>query len=798
MPTSKDSIELHQILERAIHKKLGTVDHEDDVVIWESGVRASALQVLRRLADEQSEVADLLHTITTLEQNPDSANLTDLLAQLLSALEGAQQLSTDAPHALLCWSLARPRMTARALVFADQVDVQALGGDERVLFQLARLELWVNSGSLQRALEALGDMDVAGIDDPLVASLFQERASRIYWARNSAKALALLNDGIERLEAHLQFKPAGPREWRMKVQMYRARALMLMHLDRNRSAQESVDASVSCARTWLEVSSDDVKAQIALARSLRLSGDLLKQASRIVSSFRAYRESRQIIEALIKRLPNDPDLQAELPARHEVVGDLYFEKLELTQAWSAYQDCLAQTVNLAERDPDNVRWRREKVLTTLKMAGVLKHQYEHVKALTWLENAWREVEALLNRDPHSLGFQTLAIEVCEFAGRLEYDRHFHASARAWFERAWNMLQTCLQADTVASRWQAMQLALTLRASINDAALGEKSEASRELMRSRDLILQMLAEGRVNARLLSYLATFYKMMSVEMQHRGRMKDALSLMESSYQTVLHCVAQFSDSVAWQVMTASIELQLVQALRLNGKKQEATAMQDKAAKSFQKLSRAHLQDAEIYGQWLLASLQSLDMEEDASPLHEQHLLRLLKQIRRHSEKFPGHLMLTSDLQMATLGSLVDLYLSRQDMGMARHWLSERMALAARMEESCPASIVIEMQQVSVLTQTARLALQDGRAKDAVISASEGLERIEKYRRGEYHIAADAVPTGQLLLLLVTAFEAMGQDSKAARVIVQARRLAQWLRSTGTEHPAHLSLAFAIERLA
>lgn len=791
-------IRMHQVLERAIQKKLRSVDQEDEVVQWESGLRKAALAALEQHARSRPAIDALLKSVDRLEKDPAAPNLTDLLAQLLAALEEAAPVQAKWPHALLCLVMARPRMTGKALVYAQKIDPLCLDGNERYLFMLMRWELLVHSGKLQQAHEELEGLNTDGIRSRIMAAVFEERRARILWSRNSQEALQAVDRGISALKLdRARSNKQEIRRFRASAQLHRTRAQMLLSLDRLREAQAAADLSIEFARAWTQRVPEDVTAQIVLARNLRLNGEILADASRVMASFRSYRESRKIIEELLQRMPAEPALQAELPARHDVMGDLYFAKLQLAQAFEEYQASIAHSAHLAMRDPDNVRWAVEQVTTTLKMARVLKHQCDYRSALDLLEIAWQEVQKLLRTDSQSLGFQALAIEVCEFAGSMEYSRHQHHTAKRWFEQAQQRLAQSVAADDDSARWQLMQLSVDVQSASNDLYLGEVVSAAEQLMRAKALILKMLGEGRVSARLLSYLATFYMLMSVQMLHHGQIQRAVRLMLSAHQTALQCVRQFAGAKPWQILLASAEMQLAQGLQLCGKTHQSVRLLDKAAQSLQTLSQTHLQDFELHSQWLQAWLQSLDMSQHDPAGNEAQLLALLHQIRSHLDSMPSHEGLGSGLLIMAMGKLVELYLSVRDLHKAKEMARQRLQLAIEMVKACPSVHFLEMQHVSVLAQTAQLSLGQGDPAQAVLHASEGLRLIEKYSQGEYRIAADAVPVGQLMLTLASAYERMGQAANLARIAPQAMRLTRWLYSTGTQHPVHRALMLALAKV-
>jgi tetratricopeptide (TPR) repeat protein len=218
--------------------------------------------------------------------------------------------------------------------------------------------------------------------------------------------------------------------------------LLAKHFDLQR-ARDVYDKSLSIAKKLAAHYHDNNQLQRDLSASHEKIGDLLEVQENLDGAFQAYHDSLLITQRLYDDDPEKVDIQDDLALEHENIGGILLKQGNPQAALDHYQRSLAIREQLADEDPsEDVLWSHDHIGYTFK-------QLDQVQAATGeYQASYVIAERLAAADPENATWQYLSYrqlgQVRELEGNAE-------EALKIYCRAKNVIQSALPPGK--PRWQ---------------------------------------------------------------------------------------------------------------------------------------------------------------------------------------------------------------------------------------------------------------------------------------------------------------------------------------------------------
>jgi len=167
---------------------------------------------------------------------------------------------------------------------------------------------------------------------------------------------------------------------------------------------------------------------------------------------RKYQASKEILERLTRRDPDNTDWQRDLSVAHSRVGDMLQPRGDLAAALAEYQAYKAIMQHLTEADPDNSDWLRELSVRTDKVGGVLKCNGRR-EALAEYQAGKEIMQRLTERDEENSDCRvTCRYHTPRRTGRCKGRDSLAAAARE-YQTCKEILQRLTEHAPESSKWQ---------------------------------------------------------------------------------------------------------------------------------------------------------------------------------------------------------------------------------------------------------------------------------------------------------------------------------------------------------
>ncbi len=145
------------------------------------------------------------------------------------------------------------------------------------------------------------------------------------------------------------------------------------------------------------------------AKTFSNIGDVLKAKGMYEDALKAYGDSRQHIEILFHREPNNEEWRFELSSHHDRVSTVYFEQGNLEGAMRSNRIALDIRQRLAGRNPSNMRYNNALASSFHQEGAIFWRQGKQKEALQSFRTALTIRRKLLDFDPSSIAFK---VDLC--------------------------------------------------------------------------------------------------------------------------------------------------------------------------------------------------------------------------------------------------------------------------------------------------------------------------------------------------------------------------------------------------
>jgi serine/threonine-protein kinase len=237
------------------------------------------------------------------------------------------------------------------------------------------------------ALEAAG-----GISQDVI------EASRRLAESDPDRARRLLDSAADLYERLLPGE-AAPQALADKGRMLNDLAQAYLEMNVRDRAEQCLEEALAIHEQLVARSPRLLPYQLALARSQRIRGDVLRSRGSLAEALEAYQEAEATLRRLVELRANDPAFQHELSVTLSGIGAVYVQQEDLEQAGRAYEEAFARAARSGGEPSGPLDRRRQLALCHEQRGSVLRAYGDYKAALDQYGAAQEIYEELLNRDP---------------------------------------------------------------------------------------------------------------------------------------------------------------------------------------------------------------------------------------------------------------------------------------------------------------------------------------------------------------------------------------------------------------
>lgn len=257
----------------------------------------------------------------------------------------------------------------------------------------ALLEAFPNDSQVQRAV---------------VAELYRSVTSKD-WRGETAQAAGDLDRAFGLASALVDQEPSNTDWVRLLAVIAGAQGDLLNELEDLGAAREKYREQLRLSRRLLQLDPDDVSYRTQLAASLDSLGDLEYSSGDRVAAGDAWREGLEIRRSLAAS-PVGYEVRAGMISSLEKIAGLHGDDRQWEQAFASLDDAERTIVELDRLEPAAVRWRRERMIVTIRRGDLLSKAGRRREAeSSYLGSMKMADEALATRTATFTGYEDAII-----------------------------------------------------------------------------------------------------------------------------------------------------------------------------------------------------------------------------------------------------------------------------------------------------------------------------------------------------------------------------------------------------
>jgi tetratricopeptide (TPR) repeat protein len=304
---------------------------------------------------------------------------------------------------------------------------------------------------------------------------------------------------LPQAKALLDFAPRrGPAAWHTLWTLFQ-----IGDMEVQRGSQERALTAYRQGRELAEAISTADPGNAGWQRDLSVShekiGDVLVDQGNLPAALDAYKAALAIAERLATSDPGNAGWQRDLSVSHSKIGDVLVDQGNLPAALDAYKAALAIAERLATSDPGNAGWQRDLSVSHSKIGGVPVDQGNLPAALDAYKAALAIAERLATSDPGNAGWQRDLAVSNERIGDISVRQGNNADARTAFENALAAYETLIRrnpgdvpsmVNSVVPRWRLGSL--------------DPNNGRKHLQAALDILNPLAAANRLDANRVKWI------------------------------------------------------------------------------------------------------------------------------------------------------------------------------------------------------------------------------------------------------------------------------------------------------
>lgn len=775
--------QLFKLLQSAITRKLRSLTQTDEIRLWEQGLRRYGLEVLVQQSDSNNALRTCLESIHMLEK-ADGIKLAVLLEQLSEHVSKLKDAALTYPLALLQAIMLKPMNVQAAWTLLSTSSLTCQSEEQSYCIEIIKAELLSALGRQPEAYQLLKPL-LQKQHLPIALRLSGSlRYARLAKSRDTLEAEKALLDALALIENE---SPQSAR-WRTEFAEC-AQELASLHVvcGKHHSAMKWGQKSLDVLDHLQREHPERIDLQLLRATCLRTLAIAERELEHAEISQKLFSQAIAIIESLVTNDPQDSQAESELPRNHDVLGDIHLAKLDLERALHEYSASAAISAHLAFRDPMNVRWRQEEINSGLRIATVLKKTGHTLDSLNLLHAYQSKLQSLMAQDPGNVEYHAAHVQMNIQIGDLHWTQQLHDQAAEDFREAFGHVNQALSKDPYYPRWMLLHLLTLQRLAEVEFSRGDLEAAARTLHQAHNTIAQALKNGVHKKKLRQFFVAVTTRLSDCSFAIGKTSAAMAVQNEALQLAAHFQRESPDSLAWVLLSSSIQTQTAkQKLRL-GLLRESQSLWEAAITILSKLREAHPDNIELTAHLvraLLVKVEWLCQSEQWAPA-----LALSTELRDQllgARAWPtgdeGHQALLCDCLQHLAYCCHRLNLQEQEF----QTLQSLEKMRKESLQTNPQSAVLQNQCHAVQLAIGKAMLKAGHIKSAVAYLNEALKGFNALHERQKKHPEYLLAIGEILINMGQAYALLENPEATQLVLSKALLVAGWLGQAGQENYA------------